>query len=363
MTAVRRWWPVVVPVLAAVALALSWGRDVRGVAFALCLVLLGAAVIAAVHHAEVVAHRVGEPFGSLILAVAVTAIEVSLIVVLMVTSESGKPTLARDTVFAAIIITCTGIVGASIVAATARGGAARFNPAGAGAGLASITALAGLSLVLPTFTTSSPGPTFTTTQLAYASVASLVVYLLYVFVQTVRHRDYFLPPADRSAPPGGPEVHADPPSPAAAWASLGLLALALGAVVGLGKTVSPAVEDAVVDAGLPVTVVAVFIALVVLLPESLAAVKAARRGHVQTSVNLAYGSAMASIGLTIPAVAVASWIIGTQLELGLSATELVLLAVTVAVGILTVTPGRATLLHGGVLLTVFAGFLVLSFSP
>lgn len=352
-------WTAGVPLLALVFLALTWGRDLGGVLLVVTLLLLGGAVVAAVHHAEVIAARVGEPFGSLVLAVAVTVIEVSLIVVLMISSDSGKPTLARDTVFAAIMITCNGIVGLAILTATFRGGIARFNSAGTGAGLASIVALAGLSLVLPAFTTSTPGPTFTTTQLVFAAIASLGLYLLYVFVQAVRHRDYFLPPADSATKAGatGPEHHGN------VWASSVLLVVALISVVGLGKVASPSIENAVVDAGLPITVVAVAIALIVLLPESLAAWRAARRGRVQTSFNLAYGSAMASIGLTIPAVAVASWILDTQLELGLAPVELVLLGITAIVSVLTVTPGRATLLQGGVHLAVFAGFMVLAFSP
>lgn len=353
-------WPVVLPIMALLLLAAVWGPGVSGPLFVLSLLLLGAAVISAVHHAEVIAHRIGEPFGSLVLAVAVTVIEVSLIVVLMLSSESGKPTLARDTVFAAVMITCNGIIGLTILTATWRGGVARFNPAGAGAALASIIALAGLSMVLPTFTSSTPGPTFSTPQLAFAAIASLSLYLLFVFVQSVRHRDYFLPTGSAEDDLG---AHTDVAAGGRAWASVALLGVSLVGVVGLGKVLSPTVEEAVVDAGLPVTVVAVAIALVVLLPESLAAWRSARRGNVQTSVNLAYGSAMASIGLTIPAVAVASWIIGVQLELGLSGSELVLLALTAVIGVLTVTPGRVTLLSGGVHLAVFSAFLVLAFSP
>jgi Ca2+:H+ antiporter len=352
-------WTIVVPLAALLSLALLWGRDLGGVTLVIALLLLGGAVVAAVHHAEVIAERVGEPFGSLVLAVAVTVIEVSLIVVLMVSSDSGKPTLARDTVFAAIMITCNGIVGLTILTSTWRGGVARFNPAGTGAGLASIVALAGLSLVLPTFTTSTPGPTFSSTQLAFAAIASLSLYLLYVFVQAVRHRDYFIAPPGTAAevPDSTPQHHGN------VWASVAVLLVALVAVVGLGKVVSPSIEEAVADAGLPITVVAVAIALIVLLPESLAAWRSARRGQVQTSFNLAYGSAMASIGLTIPAVALASWILNTQLQLGLAPVELVLLALTAVVSVLTVTPGRATLLQGGVHMAVFAGFLVLAFSP
>lgn len=357
VTAVRQW-TTVVPVVALIVLAATWGRTLPGAVVVVAAVFLAAAVLAAVHHAEVVAHRVGEPFGSLVLAVAVTVIEVALIVTLMLSGGDSKAALARDTVFAALMITCNGIIGASLLVATIRRKVAVFSAEGSGAMLATIASLATLSLVLPTFTTSTPGPTFSGAQLAFAAVASLGLYALFVFVQTVRHRDYFQPVEGARS-----EDHAAPPTNRQALLSLALLAVALVSVVGLAKGVSPSIEGAVRDAGLPVSLVGVVIALLVLLPESLAAVRAARRGQVQTSVNLAYGSAMASIGLTIPAIAVASIWMSGPLELGLDPIELVLLVLTVAVGVLTVTPGRATLLQSGVHLAVFGGFLVLAVSP
>jgi Ca2+:H+ antiporter len=260
------------------------------------------------------------------------------------------------------MITCNGIIGAALLVSTLRGGTARFNAAGAGSGLAAIGALATLSLVLPTFTTSSQGPTFTTSQLAFAAIAALTVYLLFVFVQTVRHRDYFLPPASKGE--ALPEdAHAATPSARATLVSLLLLGLCLVSVVGLAKVDTPLIESLVTSAGLPLTAVAVAIALLVLLPESISAIRSARHGRFQTSVNLAYGSAMASIGLTIPTIAVVSWLFGYDLVLGLSATEITLLAITMVTGILTVTPGRATLLQGGIHLSLFAAFLVLVVSP
>ena len=349
-----------VPLVALVTLALSWGRDLPTWLLSLIALVMAAAVLSAVHHAEIVALRVGEPFGSLVLAVAVTVIEVALIVTLMTTSDKPSQTLARDTVFAALMITVNGMVGAALLVATLRGGTARFNAAGAGSGLAAIGVLATFSLVLPSFTRSSPGPTFTDSQLAFAAVAALTVYLLFVFVQTVRHRDYFLPPGDHA---GREDDHAAPPSTRRALASLGLLTACLIGVVGLAKVTTPLIESLVTGAGLPLTAVAVSIALLVLLPESIAALRAARRGRFQTSVNLAYGSAMASIGLTIPTIAVVSWLLDLDLVLGLSPTEIVLLTATMVTGILTVTPGRATLLQGGMHLTLFAGFLVLVAVP
>ncbi|NUU23197.1 MAG: ionic transporter y4hA [Streptomycetaceae bacterium] len=354
-------WTTVVPVVALAALALTWGRDNPGWVVGVAAVLLAGAVLSAVHHAEVVAHRVGEPFGSLVLAVAVTAIEVALIITLMAGGGDKSASLARDTVFAAVMITCNGIVGLCLLVGALRGGVARFNPEGTGAALATVATLAGLSLVLPTFTTSSPGPKFSSQQLVFAALASAMLYGLFVTTQTVRHRDDFLPLTSE-----GERVDEEtyvPPSAREARFSLGLLGLALVAVVGLAKVISPTLEDGVKSAGLPEAVVGVVIALLVLLPESIAAYRAALRDRVQTSLNLALGSAIASMGLTIPAVAVATIWLDGPLLLGLGATHMVLLALTVGVGILTVVPGKATPLQGGVHLSLLAGYIVLAINP
>ncbi|MCP3822725.1 ionic transporter y4hA [Streptomyces sp. A3M-1-3] len=354
-------WTVLVPLVAVVALALSWGRDLAPVAVAVVALCLAGAVLAAVHHAEVVAHRVGEPYGSLVLAVAVTVIEVALIVTLMVDGGPKTSSLARDTVFAAVMITCNGIVGLCILVGSMRNRVAVFHAEGSGGALATVATLATLCLVLPTFTTSKPGPEFSAAQLGFAAVASLSLYGLFVAVQTVRHRDYFLPVGR----PAGDDAHehAPPPGRRTALLSLVLLVVALVAVVGDAKAVSPAIESGVDSAGLPHAVVGVVIALLVLLPETLAAVRAAHRDRMQTSLNLALGSAIASIGLTIPAIALATIWLSGPLLLGLGATHMVLLALTVVVGTLTVVPGRATLLQGGVHMVLFAAFLFLAVSP
>jgi Ca2+:H+ antiporter len=297
-----------------------------------------------------------------VLAVAVTVIEVALIVTLMLGGAGSTETLARDTVFAAVIITCNGIVGLSILAGTRGASVVSFNAEGAGAALATVATLATLSMVVPTFTTSTPGPQFTPGQLAFAAITALLLYALFVGLQTGRHRDYFLPvTADGRAI--SEEEHAAPPSPRRAMTSLVLLLIALVAVVGNAKLVSPTIERAVVAAGLPLAVVGVIIALLVLLPETLAAVRAARRDRLQISLNLAFGSAIASIGLTIPTIAVASIWLPVPLHLGLDAVHIVLLALTCIVTVLTVVPGRATLLQAGVHLALFAAYLFLTVIP
>jgi Ca2+:H+ antiporter len=344
----------VLPPAALVLLALTWGSKPPAVVLVVVAFFLGTSVIAAVHHAEVIAHRVGEPFGSLVLAVAVTVIEVGLIVTLMVSEPDGNETLARDTVFAAAMITCNGVLGISVLIGALRGHVATFNAEGTATALATVATLAVLTLVLPTFTTGAPGPEFTSAQLAFAGVASVALYGLFVFVQTVRHRDYFV--AER-------EEHAAPSSDREALISLALLVAGLIAVVGLAKVESKAIEDAVTAVGAPKSAVGVVIALLVLAPETLAAVRNASRDRVQTSLNLALGSAMASIGLTIPAIAIATiWVEG-PLVLGLDSTQIVLLAITVLVGGLTVLPGRATVQEGGVHLVLFAAFVFLAVNP
>jgi Ca2+:H+ antiporter len=355
MLRLSRMKPVnVLPPLALVVLALTWGSTPPVIVLVVVGVFLVTSVLAAVHHAEVIAHRVGEPFGSLVLAVAVTVIEVGLIVTLMVSESEGNETLARDTVFAAAMITTNGILGLCILIAAIRGYFAEFNAEGTASALATVATLAVLTLVLPTFTTSAPGPEFTSAQLAFAGVAAVALYGLFVFVQTVRHRDYFVIE--------GLE-HAKPPSDREALISLGLLVAGLVAVVGLAKVESKAIEDAVTGLGAPKSAVGVIIALLVLAPETLAAVRNAARGRVQTSFNLALGSAMASIGLTIPAIAIASiWLEG-PLVLGLDSTQIVLLVITVLVGSLTVLPGRATVQEGGVHLVLFAAFVFLALNP
>ncbi|MFD8258852.1 calcium:proton antiporter [Streptomyces griseoluteus] len=355
-------WTLLVPVLAVVLLVFTWGRSLPGAVVALVTVVLAGSVLAAVHHAEVVAHRVGEPFGSLVLAVAVTIIEVALIVTLMADGGDKSATLARDTVFAAVMITCNGIVGICLLVGSLRHGTAVFNPEGTGAALATVATLATLSLVLPTFTTSKHGPEFSSVQLTFAAISSLILYGLFVATQTVRHRDYFLPVTKEGDVITGAD-HAAPPTGRRAWISLGLLGLALVGVVGLAKGVSPTIESGVEGAGLPPSVVGVIIALLVLLPETIAALRAARRDRVQTSLNLALGSAMASIGLTIPAVALASVWLSGPLVLGLGSTHMLLLALTVVVASLTVVPGRATPLQGGVHLVIFAAYLELALNP
>lgn len=350
------WWAWFWPLAAWAMLAGVALTGLNAWLVAAAAVALIATVFAAVYHAEQVAHRVGEPFGTLVLAVAVTVIEVALVVSVMLAGGPDKAALARDTVFAAVLLVCNGVVGMCLLAGGVRHRAQGFQLQGASGALAVLTALTTLTLVLPNFTTTAPGPVFNTSQLAFVGIVSLVLYGVFVFVQTVRHPDDFL--ADLTD-----DTHVAIPSARAALGSAVLLVAALAAVVGLAKSLSPTMEAGLAWAGAPKSVIGVVIAALVLLPEALAAVRAARADRLQTSLNLALGSALASIGLTIPAVAVVSIVLGTPLTLGLEAKEEVLLALTLLVSVQTLGTGRTTVLQGAVHLVILAVYLFLAVVP
>jgi Ca2+:H+ antiporter len=320
--------------------------------------ILIATVFAGVYHAEVVAHRTGEPFGTLVLAMAVTIIEVALIVSVMLSAPAEKAGLARDTVFAAVMIVCNGIVGACLLLGGARHLIQGFHLHGASAALAVLAALTTMTLIVPNYVSSWLGPSLSTPQLVFAGVVSLVLYVSFVFVQTIRHRDYFLPEEN-----GSEDSHAAPPSNTVAALSAVLLLVALVAVVGLAKFLTPTVEQAVARAEVPKAVVGIIIAALVLLPEGLAALRAARANRLQTSLNLALGSALATIGLTIPVVAVLSLILAQPIELGLGPKDQIMLALTLFLSVITLGTGRTTVLQGMVHLVIFAAFLFFAIVP
>ena len=350
-------WPWIWPALAWATLFFAWQSQIEWDWLAVVVALVGA-VLAAVHHAEVIAERVGEPFGTLVLAVAVTVIEVALIISLMLAKDEPNLALPRDTVFAAVMIILTGMVGICLLAGGVRHGESSFGRLGVSSALATLAALSVLTLVLPNYTTSVSGPVYSSSQLAFVALVSLVLYGAFVFVQTVRHRDYFIDEMHEQM------LTLESPPPRAPM-SLTLLALfvALGAVVLLAKELAPGITAAALSVGAPDAAAGVFIAAVVLLPESLAALRAARANRMQTSMNLALGSALASIGLTIPVVAVISLWMGWTPQLGLGERETVLLALSLLVSSLTVAKGRTMLLHGVVHLVIFSVYLFTTVVP
>lgn len=352
-------WSLALPALGLLVLAAGLAAFGMVGSIAAGAVLIGC-VIAAVHHAEVVAHRLGEPFGTLVLAVAVTVIEVSLIVSLMLSSPDQAATLARDTVFAAVMLILNGIVGICLLVGAVRHHEQRFTLRGVSAALCVLAAMAVLSLVLPNYLSSASGPSFSPSQLAFVAIVSLLLYATFVLVQTVRHRDYFLPGKDGALPP---DAHAEPPTGTQTWIAFAFLLVALVAVVLLAKALAPQVELAVAAAGLPLAFVGIVIAALVLAPESLAAVNAAQRNRLQTSLNLALGSALATIGLTIPTVAVVSLTLGWELHLGLDPKAVVLLALSLFVAVISLGTGRTTILQGVVHLVILASYLFITVVP
>ena len=335
-------------------LSQTWFIALMGVA------LIGA-VIAAVHHAEVVAHKTGEPYGTLVLALCITVIEVSLIVSLMIAGKEGSEVIARDAVFATIMIIMNGIIGLCIFVGGLSHHELSFRNEGTNSTLAVLTALATFILVLPVVTVSTPGPTFTTSQLAFAGISTLALYIAFLFFQTVSHRDYYLPKAKEKKT--DINFHALKPSNLKTAVSGILLFASLIAVVALAKLLSPTIEAAVQAAGAPKAVVGIAIAFLVLLPEGFAALRAAKANRLQSSLNLALGSALASIGLTIPAVAAIAIFFDMPLTLGISNLNMILMYLSFFIGALTLAIGRTTLLQGVVHLIIFFEYLFLSLVP
>jgi len=277
-------WSLTVPVAICVMLAAVWERPLSWTLLSFVVITLVAAVFAAVHHAEVIALRVGEPFGTLVLALAVTVIEASLIVALMFSGGEAASALARDTVFATVMIICNGVVGLCLLLGALRYRVLEFRVEGTNPVLSVLATLATLVLVLPTFTTTTPGPTLSPSQLVFIGIVSLALYAVFVFVQTVRHREYFLPVEVA----GSEEPRVELPSIAVAWTSFALLMLSLVAVIGLAKSLSPNISAAVASASVPNTVVGIAIAFMVLLPETWAAARAALRNRMQISSSLKF---------------------------------------------------------------------------
>jgi Ca2+:H+ antiporter len=319
---------------------------------------LAASVFAAVHHAEVVAHRVGEPYGTLVLALAVTLIEVALIVSLMVAGGDDAAALARDTVFAAVMIILTGILGLCLLVGGLKHREQTFSLDGVSAALVALGAIVILALVFPNYTVTTPGPYYSPSQLILIAIVSLVIYGAFVFAQTIGHRGIFAPDD-----PAELQQHTPPPSNGVTAAAAVLLLACLTAVVLLAKKLAPSLEAAVAHVGAPNAVVGVVIAAIVLLPEGLAALRAARANRLQTSLNLALGSALASIGLTIPTVSILSLYMQTRLVLGIDTKSTVLLMLSLFITAIALRTGRTILMHGIVLLVIFVVYLFTTVVP
>jgi Ca2+:H+ antiporter len=333
-----------------------------GAAFLLILVILMfGAVFVTVHHAEQIAHRVGEPYGTLVLTLAVTVIEVALILSMML-GGPGNPVLARDTVFSVIMIVCNGLVGLCILTGGLRHREQEFLVHGANSYLSLIVTLAALTLMLPNYTTTIPGPIFSASQLAFVSAVTVVLYAVFLYIQTVRHTAYFAAPPSPSEAVAA-DAHAHGAAPVSmTWTSV-LLVVSLVIVILLAKKFGSGVDEVLGRAGAPAAVSGLIVALLVLLPESTAAVRAAYRDDLQKSLNLALGSSLATIGLTIPSVATVAILLDKELVLGLAPKETLLLVLTMVASALTFGTGRTNVLPGLTHLVIFAAFVFLTFVP
>jgi len=339
------------------AFGVGFTRSVTGVAFAavLLLVLFGT-VFAAVHHAEIIAQRIGEPYGTLLLTLAVTVIEVALIATIML-GDKAVPTLARDTVFAVVMIVCNGLVGLCILVGGLRYREQDFQVTGVNVYLSVLIVLATITLILPNYTQATPGPVYSAGQLAFVSIATVVLYGVFLYTQTIRHRDYFI------AGDNDGDDHNARTSGKTLVVSGVLLLISLLAVVLLAKKFSLVVDAGAAAIGAPPAFAGIVVALLILLPESVAALAAARRNDLQKSINLALGSSIATIGLTVPAVAIATYLLDKTLVLGLGARDMVLLLMTMLISLLTFGTGRTNILFGLVHVLVFAVFIFLVLVP
>ena len=341
---------------AVTALHYTFAPSTAGLVFAaVLLVTLFGTVFAAVHHADVIAIRIGEPFGTLLLTLAVTVIEVALIESLML-SEKAVTALARDTVFAVVMIVCNALVGICILAGGLRYREQDVRVSGSNLYLSVLTVLATITLILPNYTLTTPGPVYSASQLGFVSAITILLYGVFLHTQTVRHRDYFVSHSTDDLDHGLV-------SNRMLFISTGLLLVSLLGVVLLAKKFSQVVDAGAAMIGAPPAFAGVVVAILILLPESLAAVGAARKDNLQKSINLALGSSLATIGLTVPAVAVAAYALDKQLVLGLSAQNMVLLLLTLILSLLTLGGGRTNILFGMVHLVVFAVFIFLVFVP
>jgi Ca2+:H+ antiporter len=341
----------------ATALGFTFTPSAAGLVFAgVLLIILFGTVFAAVHHAEVIAERIGEPYGTLLLTLAVTIIEVALITTIML-GDKAVPTLARDTVFAVVMIVCNGLVGICILVGGLRYREQDVQVSGSNLYLSVLIVLATITLILPNYTLTTPGPVYSAIQLGFVSVVTVVLYGVFLYTQTVLHSGYFLG-KENELDDGDAGI-----SNRTLVLSIVLLLVSLLAVVLLAKKFSLVVDVATALIGAPPAFAGVLVALLILLPESVAAVAAARKDDLQKSINLALGSSLATIGLTIPAVAVVATALDKQLVLGLSAQEMVLLVLTFLLSMLTFVTGRTNIMFGLVHVVVFAIFVFLVFVP
>jgi Ca2+:H+ antiporter len=311
-----------------------------------------------VRHAEALAAKLGEPYGTLILTLAVTGIEVMMIAAIMYTGK-GNSALARDAMMAVVMIVLNGMVGLSLLWGGLRYHEQSYNLQGANAFLAVILPLAVLGLVLPNFTQATPGPTLSPLQAGFLILMSLVLYGVFLAIQTTRHRDYFTAPKPAEADAAGERSGGHKVQSVALHSAL-LFAYVLPLVV-LSKQIAVPMNHAIQVLHAPPALAGFLVSVLILSPESLGAVRAALANELQRSVNILLGSVLASIGLTIPAVLAIGFATGHEIVLGLDAIDSILLLLTLALSTLTFTAARSNVLLGAVHLLLFFAYLLFIF--
>ena len=354
-------WTTSIPLLACV-LYLSGYSDYNLVFQGISGVLLIFCVMSAVHHSEIIAHRVGEPFGTIILAVSITIIEVAIILSLMIKGGEAYASFARDTVYAAVMIILNGIVGLSLFIGGQKFQTQTFSSHSVRIALVALISIVAFTMILPTFTKSQAGPYYTAAQLLFSSISCITIYVAFISAQTGRHREYFITESITEDSQSS-ENKKQNVSNLSLVISLVFLLISLAIVVLLAKTLSLPIEQVIVHYGMPKSLVGVIIAAIILLPEGIAAVSAARNNRLQTSLNLALGSALATIGLTIPVVSVASYIYKFPLLLGLDILSIILLVISIFTVLISLIGGRSNAVYGVVLLVNLVAYIFLTINP
>lgn len=350
-------WTTSIPILAFI-LYFSGYLDDNILFQSIAGVLLVFCVMSAVHHSEIVAHRVGEPFGTIILAVSITIIEVAIIVSLMITGGEQYASFARDTVYSAVMLLLNGVVGLSLFIGGRKFHTQTFSVHSVKIALVSLISIVAFTMILPTFTKGEPGPYYTEAQILFELIACLAIYTAFISAQTLRHREYFMIEGDDTSNNSGHTI-----SNTSLIISIVFLLISLTIVVLLAKSLSIPLERVILNYGLPKSLVGIIIAGVILLPEGIAAVSAARKNRLQTSLNLALGSAIASIGLTIPTVSLASYIYDFPLILGLDILSIILLVISIFTVMLSLIGGRSNAVYGVVLLVNLVAYIFLTINP
>lgn len=346
---------ILIPILAFAIIAFRGSLD--SVAMTLAAVaFVFIAVLSAVHHADIVAARIGEPFGSLILALAITSIDVSIIIAIMLNGGEGVAELARDTAFAGVMIILTGMTGLTLFIGGRKYSEPEFNSPGVSSALTVLVAISILTLILPNYTTALPGPYYSDRQLIFVAIVSLALYGSFLYTQNFKHRAHYLP-LDIV------DENVTKPDFKTFMGSAIILPLSLIAVVLLSDSLAPDLDHLVQYLDAPVALSGFIIACVVLLPEGISAAKAANKNQMQRSLNLSLGSALATVGLSLPVVAIFAIYTGTPLALGLSSEAMVMFLVSLFVIILSLSKGKTTSLHGIVLLMLFAVYIFITIFP